>query len=174
MKTRREVLHAMIVSLGGASMLSACSSTAIISPTEANTGALRFYQPSELALITRLSDLIIPRTDTPGAVDVNVSGFLDSLMADWASVETQQSHRAALQEIASSLSGNFVDLPDEMAVPLLTQLDSAAYSGSGDHRGYRSVKGLITQAYFASEDGALLEQQWVATPGRWDPCVEIG
>jgi hypothetical protein len=173
MKTRREVLQAMIVSLGGASMLSACSGAAIIIPTEAETGPLRFYQPSEILLVSRLSDLIIPRTDTPGAVDVNVPGFLDSLMAQWASAETQLAHRSALQQIGAYLGRNFMALPDREAVLLLTQLDTAAYSGSGDHRGYRTVKGLITQAYFASEDGALLEQQWVATPGRWDPCVEL-
>ena len=173
MKTRREVLQAMIVSLGGASVLSACGGAASLIPTESDTGVLRFYQPNELLLVSKLSDLIIPRTDTPGAIDVNVPGFLDALMADWASAETQQAHRSALQDINAYLSTNFIDLPDGVAIPLLTQLDSAAFSGSGDHRGYRSVKGLITQAYFASEEGALLEQQWVATPGRWDPCVDI-
>jgi hypothetical protein len=56
----------------------------------------------------------------------------------------------------------------------LAQFDAAAFDGRPTrHSGYRSLKGLITQAYFASEDGALLEQRWVAVPGRWDPCVEI-
>jgi len=174
MKTRREVLQAMIVSLGGATLLSACNGAATITPTEANLGILRFYQPNELLLVSRISDLIIPRTDTPGALDVNVPGFLDSLMADWADTETQLAHRNALQAVSNTLGRRFMDLPDAMAVPLLEQLDSAAFSGSGDHRGYRSIKGLITQAYFASEEGALLERKWVATPGRWDPCVDIG
>ncbi len=173
MKTRREVLQAMIVSLGGATMLSACSGAATIIPSQANAGALRFYRPSELALVAKLSDLIIPRTDTPGALDVNVPGFLDALMADWASTETQLAHRGAVLAISDSLGQNFADLADNEAVAKLTQLDASAYSGSGDHPGYRSVKGLITQAYFASEEGALLEQRWVATPGRWDPCVDI-
>ena len=174
MKTRREVLQAMIVSLGGATMLSACSGAATIIPTQANGEPLRFYEPKELQLVARLSDLIIPPTDTPGALDVNVPGFLDSLMADWASAETQRTHRRSLREISASLSRNFIDLPDSAAVAELSELDSQAFSGSTDHRGYRSLKGLITQAYFASEEGALLEEQWVATPGRWDPCLDIG
>jgi len=71
------------------------------------------------------------------------------------------------------LSSSFVTLPDGAAIPLLEKFDTAAYSGRGEHSGYRALKGLITQAYFASEDGALQEQEWVAIPGRWDPCVEI-
>ncbi|MFT4862072.1 MAG: gluconate 2-dehydrogenase gamma chain [Pseudohongiellaceae bacterium] len=174
MKTRRELLQAMIVSLGGASMLSACSGAASIIPSQASAETLRFYQPSELTLVARLSDLIIPRTDTPGALDVNVPGFLDALMADWASAETQLAHRGALLAISDSLGRDFADQTDSKAVAGLTQLDASAYAGRGGHKGYRSVKGLITQAYFASEEGALLEAKWVATPGRWDPCLDIG
>ena len=56
----------------------------------------------------------------------------------------------------------------------LSELDTAAYAGGGSrYGGYRSLKGLITQSYFASEDGALQERGWVAVPGRWDPCVDI-
>lgn len=174
MKTRREVLQGMIVSIGGAALLSSCGGAATIIPTSSANQAMRFYSVDELALVSRLSDLIIPRTETPGALDVNVPGFLDALMADWADANTQQSHHQIVREIGVYLSRNFVDLPDGIAIPLLEQLDSAAYSGSGDHRGYRSLKGLITQAYFASEAGALDERKWVATPGRWDPCVDIG
>lgn len=172
MKTRREVLQGMIISIGGASMLSACGGIASIAATD-QAQSTRFYNDEELALVSRLADLIIPRTDTPGALDVNVPGFLDSLMADWANAETQASHHQYISQIKSSLSGNFIDLPESTAIAELEKYDGAAYSGQGLHRGYRSLKGLITQAYFASEDGALKERKWVATPGRWDPCVEI-
>lgn len=172
MKTRREVLQGMIISIGGASMLSACGGVASIAATD-QAQTTRFYNEDELALVSRLADLIIPRTDTPGALDVNVPGFLDSLMADWADAETQEAHHRFLAQIEMSLTNNFIDLPDSEAIAELEKYDAVAYSGQGQHRGYRSVKGLITQAYFASEDGALKERKWVATPGRWDPCVEI-
>ena len=172
MKTRREVLQGMIVSIGGASMLTAYGGIAAVVPSDQLQGS-RFYSADELSLVSRLADLIIPRTDTPGALDVNVPGFLDSLMADWASADTQKTHHEYLIQITSGLSSSFVTLPDGAAIPLLEKFDTAAYSGRGEHSGYRALKGLITQAYFASEDGALQEQEWVAIPGRWDPCVEI-
>ena len=58
--------------------------------------APRFYTDAEMALVSRVSDLIIPRTETPGAVDVNVPGYMDGLMTDWASTETKNAHRTAL------------------------------------------------------------------------------
>ncbi|MFK7865541.1 MAG: gluconate 2-dehydrogenase subunit 3 family protein [Pseudohongiellaceae bacterium] len=172
MKTRREVLQGMIISIGGASMLNACGGVASIAATGENQDT-RFYSPEELSLVSRLADLIIPRTETPGALDVNVPGFLDSLMADWASAETQASHQKNLNQIATDLGPGFETLSDPSATSALEEYDAQAYAGTGRHRGYRSLKGLITQAYFASEDGALKERKWVATPGRWDPCVEI-
>ena len=170
MKTRREVLQGFIVSIGGASLLNACGGVARVVPSS----SMRFYTEQELALVSRVSDLIIPRTDTPGALDVNVPGFLDSLMTEWANQETKQSHHEELEELARLLGGDFVTLSPDASEQRLVLLDGEAFDGRPIHySGYRSLKGLITQAYFASEDGALQEQKWVAVPGRWDPCIEI-
>jgi hypothetical protein len=72
------------------------------------------------------------------------------------------------------LGVDFVTLSPDASEQRLALLDSEAFEGRPVHySGYRSLKGLITQAYFASENGALQEQKWVAVPGRWDPCIEI-
>lgn len=175
MQTRRELLQGLIVSVGGAAALSACGGTARLVATSPGSSG-RFYTASEMALVSRLSDLIIPRTETPGALDVNVSGYLDVLMSDWASSETRSTHREALQMIAARLdsaTGNFQTAADAEATQALTELDAAAFADRNNLSGYRSLKGYITQAYFASEAGALQELKWVAVPGRWDPSVTI-
>ena len=61
MKTRREVLQGLIVSIGGTSLLNACGGVARVVPSS----SMRFYTEQELALVSRVSNLIIPRTDTP-------------------------------------------------------------------------------------------------------------
>jgi gluconate 2-dehydrogenase gamma chain len=173
MKTRREVLQGLVVSIGGASMLTACGGVASVVPTAANGQTLRFYDQQEMALVSRISDLIIPRTDTPGALDVNVAGFLDGLMAEWANAESRASNHRLVAELQQMLGSEFTTISLPQAESTLRQLDSDAFRGGDRYRGYRSLKGLITQSYFASEAGALQEQGWVAVPGRWDPCVEI-
>lgn len=171
MKTRREVLQGLIVSIGGVSMLTACGGDAEIAVSTAQS--TRFYDEQELALLSRISDLLLPRTETPGALDVNVPGFLDGLMADWANTETQASHRQILAELAQRLGADFTTSNADIAEQRLIELDNLAFTERTGYGGYRSLKGLITQSYFASEAGALEEQRWVASPGRWDPCVEI-
>ena len=173
MKTRREILQGLIVSIGGSSLLTACDGFAKIAPTV--DGELRFYSSEEIELVTKISDLIIPRTDTPGASDVNVSGFLDGLMAEWANAETQENHHRDINYIGDQLGHSFEELDEQNAKDELAKLDARAYAADrpSEYSAYRSLKGLITQAYFASEEGRLQEQKWVAVPGRWDPRVEI-
>lgn len=175
MKTRREFLQGLIISVGGASALSACGDAATVVATTAGEGG-RFYSSDEMALINRIADLVIPRTETPGALDANVPGYLDALMSEWASAETQNSHREALKLISQrldSLSGGFVTTSEAEAAAALSELDSDAFDGDNSLGGYRSLKGYITQSYFASEAGATEELKWNAIPGRWDPSVDI-
>lgn len=176
MTTRREVLQGLIVSLGGAAALTACGGVANVVATRPGTAG-RFYSEEEMALVSRISDLIIPRTETPGAVDVNVPGYMDGLMTDWASAETQNDHRLALRRVRSELSVyarvDFLSASDEVAERALAAFDAASFGGGEDATGYRRVKGYISQSYFATEGGAVEELRWVAVPGRWDPSVEI-
>ncbi len=176
MRTRREFIQGLIVSVGGATALSSCGGLATINATRAGSSG-RFYSNSEMALLSRLADLIIPRTETPGALDANVPGYMDALMTDWASDDTRSAHREALQLVAARLdtaTGNFLEADESEAIAALTELDAAAFDGDSSLGGYRSTKSYITQSYFASEEGALQELKWVAVPGRWDPSVDIG
>jgi hypothetical protein len=176
MTTRREVLQGLIVSIGGATALTACGGVANVLSTRPGSAA-RFYTSEEYALVTRISDLIIPRTETPGAVDANVPGYMDGLMTDWANNETKNAHRSALCQIKVELdrraSGNFLEASGSEAEQSLVSFDAAAFEQDGDASGYKRVKGYVSQSYFATEDGATEELKWVAFPGRWDPSVEI-
>jgi len=176
MRTRREILQGLIVSIGGATALTACGGVANVLSTRPGSMP-RFYTSTEYALVTRISDLIIPRTETPGAVDANVPGYMDGLMTDWASRETKNAHRSALRQIKSELDrrarGDFLNASDSVAEQSLAAFDAAAFAADGDAIGYKRMKGYVSQSYFATEEGATEELKWVAVPGRWDPSVEI-
>ena len=177
MKTRREFVQGLILAVGGAATLSACGDKAPAVMATAPNNPGRFYSADEMVLISRVSDLIIPETDTPGALQVNVAGYLDGLMSDWASTDTQTQHRAALTRLRSdldaSVGGPFERASEDEAVRALSELDAQAFESDPSLSGYRQLKGWITQAYFATEDGAVQELKWVALPGRWDPSVDI-
>jgi hypothetical protein len=174
MISRRDVIRNLVISVGGSSLLSACGGRVTLE-TLAPGSSPRFYGEREMALLSRVSDLLLPRTDTPGALDVHVPAVLDQLMAEWANGETQSEHRAVLAALDTALGtrarGDFLDASDVVAEQALEAVDAAAFDGAGPE-GWSGLKGLITQAYFATEAGAVEEQGWVAVPGRWDPCAE--
>ena len=162
---RREVLHGLLLSVGYVGGLSACSDseeTELISPV-AGTAEPRFYSGQEFSLVSRLADGLIPTTDTPGAVDAGVPAYLDALMADWASAETQEEHH-----------GIVASVEQELAATTLEDLDAAAFGVRREELGaYRTLKNLIAEAYYVTEPGATLEAGWVPVPGRWEHCAPL-
>ena len=80
---RRELLKRVAYLMGGAlsapavmGVLQGCSpkasSSAIFKPT--------FLTQEQAALVSEVAEIMIPRTDTPGAKDVGVPAFIDSML----------------------------------------------------------------------------------------------
>ena len=42
------------------------------------------FTPAQRALMTALSERVLPTTDTPGAIAAGVPAFIEKLLADWA------------------------------------------------------------------------------------------
>jgi len=171
--SRRDVVRNLVITVGGSSLLSACGGQVTLEALTPDASP-RFYSTREMAVLSRVSDLLLPRTETPGALEAGVPMLLDQLMAVWANRETQARHRATLAALDAELrevaGGDFLDVLETDAQQALADVDRAAFSGS-PVEGYRALKGLITQAYFTTEAGAE-ERQWVGVPGRWDPCLD--
>lgn len=166
METRRQVLQGLIFALGGAAALTAFQGA----EAKAETTASGFYTADELALVTFLADTIIPRTDTPGAIDAGVPAYMDHLYLTWASPKTQGEHRAHLAMIA----GRLKSASGAQKLKTLEALDAAAFSREWDALGgYRAVKSLIASVYYVSEPGATQELQYEPVPGRWLPSAPI-
>ncbi len=61
--------------------------------------AKRQLDAPRYALLTAVADTIVPKTDTPGAVDVGVPQLVDALLGTWASPERRTAMLAALDKI---------------------------------------------------------------------------
>jgi gluconate 2-dehydrogenase gamma chain len=165
--SRREVIQALLLSVGYVGGLAACSDRQkrdLISPSDSTAAsAPRFYSRQEYALVSKLADALIPTTDTPGAIDAGVPAYLDALMADWASAGSREAHHKIV-----------VAVEQELAVTSLKDLDAAAFGERREELGsYRTLKNLIANAYYVSEAGATQERGWVALPGRWEHCTPL-
>jgi hypothetical protein len=135
-------------------------------------------RPDELALTGVLAQLIIPRTDTPGALDVGAHVTIDHLLAACAPEAEQAAFRAGLARVdaaAQAKAGQrFTALPVARQVALLHALDlGAAPFTPADQRFFRQLKGYVAFAYYTSEAGATRELAYLPVPGGFKGRIKL-
>lgn len=130
---RRELLHWMVATGGLTAFgrfsprdldaLGADAHRRVLDGT-APAGALT---AAELATIAAVAETIIPRTDTPGATDAGVAGFVDVMLSEWYPAEDLARVREKLVQLdlrsRELVGAPFVRAPLERQVVLVTVLD---------------------------------------------------
>lgn len=132
----------------------------------------------ELALTGVLAELIIPQTDTPGALAVNAHHTIDHLLKACVLEPEQAAFRAGLARIEAAAQAqggkHFAALPKARQVALLQALDTGATPFSGDDvRAFRQLKGYVAFAYYTSEAGAAKELAYLPFPGGFTGYVKV-
>lgn len=139
-----------------------------------------FFTEEQGAIVSRVSDIIIPRTDTPGAVDVGVPSFIDLMLKDVYKKEDQDRFLSGLQEFDDEAhkiyNDSFLDLvPDEQQELVKRVHDEAVKAdGQGRPRPFiLMVKELTMLGFFTSEVGATQVLQYDPVPGAYHGCLPL-
>ena len=139
--------------------------------------ALRVLSPEQNELVTTISEMIIPETDTPGATSVHVNEFVDLLLAEWSSDDDRARFLAGLDAIDHEARANyakrFVELSEPDRVVTLRALDAMRDARDGAGRAFAELKRLTVYAYFTSEPVQKNVLKTVMWPGRYDGCVSV-
>jgi hypothetical protein len=175
MLDRRQLL-AYAISLVGASSTGAIAAYA----TTGSAGAPEHYfSAPRRALLDAVADVMIPRTDTPGALDVGAPAYVDKMMARWACRETRAAFDAILDAIdvqASAAHGKrFVMLDTAAQTSVLRAYDAASLADPAGP--YSRFKDLLMTAFFLSEPGATVVLRNEEVPGAWRgdiPLSDVG
>lgn len=138
-------------------------------------GAL--LRADERAIVAAIADAVLPRTDTPGALDVSVPAFVELIAAEWMSAEDRAAFReglAALDAHAVATEGRRWPALDQSA-----REREAAWAEGNDDRtlpakaAFRRLKGLTVQGWFASERVQVEVLRTVVIPGRYLGCAPL-
>ena len=135
-------------------------------------GDLEVLTPAQAELVTTLADLILPRTDTPGASDVGVTGFVDHLLATWYHDDEREQFLAGLAEIDTRSGGKFTSLPAGDQARLLESLDGLEGSPGSAESEFGRLKALTVYGSFTSEQVVKEVTRDPLIPGRFDGCVK--
>ena len=122
--------------------------------------------------IWQISELIIPKTESPGADDAKVAPFIDQLFGEFFEDDVKATYLKGLQTFLdgckSEMGMSFLELNNEQQHDFLTIADQEESTDSF----FSSMKWIILWAYFTSEPG-MKSMNYLPVPGRYNGCIEI-
>ena len=141
-----------------------------------------FLSSDQGILVSQVAEIIIPKTDTPGANDVGVPGFIDQLISECFKKEDQDKFLNELKafddEAKKEYGDPFVGLTAEQQAAFVKKVHDAAVNaedvGTPPQRPFiLVVKELTMLGYFTSEPGATQVLQYSPVPGAYKGCVPL-
>jgi len=174
--SRREVIKRVGLLLGVSVPLSQLEIIASSFAVSKGKNKPQFFGNKEFALLTQITDLVIPRTDTPGAIDAGVHVFIDMMLAQWASNETQSKYLNGLKgidkEAKLSFGANFIECADDQKIGLLKKLDNMKETANNQQQSFFSeLKWFVVEGYYSTEEGASIELNYDRMPGKYKGCL---
>ena len=137
----------------------------------------RFFSQVQGDLVAAVVDIIIPRTDTPGALDAGVPRFIEQMFKDVYSKEEQARYLGALAAFERTGDTPFLQLDAAGRTALVTRLHGEAIaSGTRSTAAPAFVlmtKKLAMLGFFMSQPGCTEVLQYVAIPGGYQADVPL-
>jgi gluconate 2-dehydrogenase gamma chain len=139
-----------------------------------------FLSNEQGALVSEVAEIIIPKTDTPGAKEVGVPGFIDQLVNECFTKEDQDKFLNGLKTFdddARKEHGDpFIELDPEQQSAFVKKVHDAAVNSddSGEDKPFiLTMKELTMLGFFTSEVGASQVLQYSPVPGSYKGCVPL-
>lgn len=133
---------------------------------------------ASLAMVTALADTILPRTDTPGALDVGVPAFVDLLVADWYPERETRELVAGLEALDARCRAeqgkSFAELAEEGRRSFLGGVDGKPGNAGTPEATYRRVKDAIVYGFLTSKQIAEMQRTLPIMLDRFEGCIPMG
>ena len=129
------------------------------------------FTPDQRALVSAISERIIPTTDTPGAIAAGVPAFIEMMLADWYAPGDRDDFMHGL-----GIMDGYARIRHEKAFVALSpdeqdQVLSFAMQGGIPMLGeefFVHCRQLVVLGYYTSEIGCTQERVYVPVPGHYD------
>ncbi len=141
-----------------------------------------FFNEDQARLISAIAEMILPKTDTPGAIEAGVPNFIDMLINECYKPEEQKSFIegiAKLDEGAREKYGdNFIECNEVNQKEYILNIHEDAVralkkDGTIARPFILKLKELTMLGYFVSEPGATQVLQYNQVPGLYHGCVPL-
>lgn len=180
---RREALRKTALLMGAA--VSATALAGIMQGCKATpelTYVPSFFTEEQARIVSELAQIIIPKTDTPGAKEAGVPGFIDQILKECYKKEDQDKFITGLTEFEAAAKAahgdSFVYLDTEKQLAFVKAQNEAAVTAvkadpSQPRPFILMAKELTLLGFFTSEPGATQVLQYEPVPGSYKGCIPL-
>jgi Gluconate 2-dehydrogenase subunit 3 len=178
---RREIIKYLALASGLALMPSSLESLASSFSKPTDLGRLDkkgLLNHKQLELLADISDVIIPTTDTPGALAAKAHEFINQFAVNCLNLNEQNQIITTLNKIADAVekksSTGFKQLSLAQKIQLLTEVEQVKSPFTqSDRADFKQLKAWVVFAYYTSEIGAAQELSYLAIPGGYKGNVKF-
>ncbi|CAH0996083.1 hypothetical protein EMA8858_02213 [Emticicia aquatica] len=130
---------------------------------------------SQETVLAEIVETIIPKTDTPGAKDLNIHQFTTKMVTDCYDKKSQDIFSKGIDLVDAAAkkdySKTFIDCDAKQRLVILNKLSN---SENNDEKGFiRLVKNLTIQGYLNSEYVMTNLRVYEFAPARYHGCVPV-
>jgi hypothetical protein len=145
-----------------------------------------FFDKKGAEIISELTEMILPKTETPGAKDLKVDIFVDKMFEETLSPEDKDHVRKGYEEFSAlcqqKYGASFLELSPEDRIKVVQEVDRTANKFNPSIWGstlgkqepldfYRRVKQFTLVGYFTSEEIGKNVLKFDPIPGAYNGCI---
>ena len=166
---RRDLLKKGVYGLAGVSLSSTLIST-LQSCTSIEKYSPHYFSKTEFSLLFNIVDFLIPKTETPGALEMKVPQFIDIIISETYNNESKNNFSNKLKLLIEDFKSNNIDLSDYNSMKSKFVND---FNNKTHQEIYNQIRDLTVWGFKTSKEIALNILNYNPIPGYQLGCVNI-
>lgn len=166
---RRDLLKTGVYGLAGVTLsstlistLQSCSSIEKYNPV--------YFSKIEFSLLSNIVDFFIPKTKTPGALDMKVPQFIDIIISETYNIESKNNFSNKMKLLIEDFKTKNIDLLDNNTIKSKFVND---FNNKTHHETYDQIRDLTVWGFKTSKEIALNVLNYNPIPGYQLGCINI-
>ena len=166
---RRDLLKTGVYGLAGVTLsstlissLQSCSSIEKYNPI--------FFSKTEFSLLSNIVDFFIPKTETPGALDMKVPQFIDVIISETYNADRKNNISDNFKLLIEDFKLNNINLSDYDSIKSKFVSD---FNNKNHNEIYNQIRDLTVWGFKTSKEIALNALNYNPIPGYQLGCIDI-
>lgn len=149
------------------SLLVSCQSEVA---TVKTTEELAFFTNEEMALVKKIVNLILPKTDSPSATDVGVHHTIDHMVGNVYTEKERTAYKTNFQALSQAAKNK----SDKAMTNLVMQLNNKeAATAKTAQKGFQQLKQQTIAYYLSSKEIGMNYLNYLPVPGEYEACISL-